>query len=346
MITRKYDVEIVPQIYDELGIYESAEIGARICYKSEGVIKYNEDGRSITAKPFVDKLMYVNKHGSIAEHGAVYLKIRYKGISSVFDRYVNNVEVKYENNPYSKVVCVPSTIEDYLKNSENRYVDVYITTNLRVLTENKWLDDLKYLVPMEKYHIPRVMVKFNSQCIISREAHRHRTHSPSEQSTRYCNYSKDKFGGEVNISVPIFAENCQQIKDYNNTVNKEVFLKNYCYDITNNNNDYFDKFDYWMFGNLASEFAYLGMIKCGAIPDEARTILPLDTHTEFVHSAYIWDWFDFLKLRCASNAHKDIQVLAYKLKDMLVKQGYFTEEEFNTYDKGWKLYEDKFQCFV
>ncbi|MCH5167839.1 MAG: FAD-dependent thymidylate synthase [Erysipelotrichales bacterium] len=298
-------VEIIDQKPGKQGIFEQIEKGARICYKSENKTEFNEEGESLTARKFVDNILNVKKHTSVAEHGTVYLKF------PIDDK---NVE-KYCNNKYSKVVSDP----DYL----------YVTTNYRVLLENNWLDDLKapYLceVPEDK-HIRRITVKFWTQVAIAREAHRHRVHSPSEESTRYCNYSKDKFGNEISICEPEFLKNegsYYKIASYDNTKNKEAWLLNYCRTISSDyNNPWFDKVDYWLFANIACEYSYLGMIKLGAKPEEARTILPLDTKTEFYHTAFEDDWKTFLDMRTANVAHDDIKVLAHDLKKQFIERGY------------------------
>ncbi len=83
----------------------------------------------------------------------------------------------------------------------------YITTNLRVLAENKAMDDLKYLSNYEEgKHELRITVHFTTQISITREYNRHRANSMAEQSTRYCNYSKNKFDNEITINLPTWVE--------------------------------------------------------------------------------------------------------------------------------------------
>lgn len=326
MIFIKPKYEIIYQKDDILGAYEQSEIGARTCYKSENGIKKDEKNRSLTAKDFVSKLMNVNKHGSIAEHGAVYLSIK--------EHYIST------SPAYQDVKVLSYQIKKYYENEYSwvNYKDgvFYITTNLRVINENNWwhdLEDTKIKIGKTENHEERLTIRFTTQIAISREANRHRVHSPSEQSTRYCNYSKDKFGNEVNINVPEFVKNENKLKQYDNTINKESWLKNYCHTICNdydydNIDKQFSIVDYWLFGNLAAEFAYQGMIRLGAKPEQARTVLPLDTNTELVHTAYIYDWIQFIKLRCAPNAHPDIRVLATQMKEEFILSGWATEEDF------------------
>ena len=324
MIFIQPSYEIVPQVDDLLGAYERAEIGARTCYKSENVIKKNENGRSETAKAFVEKLMNVNKHGSIGEHGAIYLTTKeryYFPDSCSWEMKILDPDIKkYIDNPYSWV--------------NYRMGYFYITTNLRVINENNLWKDLenpKFVLGKTPDHEERLTIRFNTQIAITREANRHRANSPSEQSTRYCNYSKDKFGNEVNINVPEFVKDEPKLKEYES--NKDEVFFGYCEEIAHmphSNKDFetccdytFDIVDYWLFGNLAAEFAYQGMIRKGAKPEQARTVLPLDTNSELVHTAYISDWIKFLKLRCAENAHPDIRALALKIREDFKNNGWW-----------------------
>lgn len=104
------------QIYsfqdDILGIFEAIEVAGRTCYKSEGNIKFDENGRSLTAEAFVNKLAK-SGHGAMLEHGTVYLRFP---ISD--DKQIQ----KYAKNPYSAVVY---TVDSAL-----------VTTNYRVIVEN------------------------------------------------------------------------------------------------------------------------------------------------------------------------------------------------------------------
>lgn len=120
------------------GIYKQIERCGRICYKSES--KITED----SAKPFVDG-MIKSGHGAMLEHGTVYLHIeidtdeKYKGAT------------KYIRNKYSKIEILSRV---------GHYDNAYITTNLRVLVENGWLDDLRYLCEPTEFHEKRITVHF------------------------------------------------------------------------------------------------------------------------------------------------------------------------------------------
>ena len=139
--------ELIQQEPGLKGIYKQIELAGRICYKSED--KITED----SAQGFADR-MIMNKHFAMLEHGTVYLeffceqpiKVTHNdGTSDVYDatEIYNNLVNKYTKNPYSKVNEHYTGLGGYA---------VYITTNLRVLAENDWMEDLKYLCEPDANH--------------------------------------------------------------------------------------------------------------------------------------------------------------------------------------------------
>lgn len=156
-----------------LDIYKHIELCGRTCYKSED--KITED----SAESFV-KRMIDNNHTAMLEHGTVYLTADHE----ILD--------KYANNKYSKI---------------NYKLDAaYVTTNLRVIAENNWWDDLTYISQSTEYHELRHTVKLTTSLHVYKDLTRHRTMSFAIESTRYCNYSKDKFGGEVTFIDPVWKK--------------------------------------------------------------------------------------------------------------------------------------------
>lgn len=123
------------------GVYKQIEKVGRVCYKSED--KITED----SAKPFVDR-MIKSGHNAMLEHGTVYLKFLWDGKTCELCNQTLPCKLldKYCINKYS--------IVNYNGN------DIYITTNFRVLVENGWLDDLKYICEPTEYHEGRVTVHF------------------------------------------------------------------------------------------------------------------------------------------------------------------------------------------
>ena len=79
-----------------------------------------------------------------------------------------------------------------------------------------------------------------------------------------------------------------------------------------------DALRYWLFGNLATEYSYLNMLRLGRTAQEARTVLALDTRTELVHTAFISDWKHFFDLRALGTTgkpHPDAKILAEPLME-------------------------------
>ena len=225
------------------------------------------------------------------------------------------------------LVCNHGELPLYTNNKFSRCHTIdgkdYITTNLRVLAENKALDDLKFLSDYEEgKHELRITVHFTTQIAITREYNRHRANSMAEQSTRYCNYSKNKFDNEITINLPTWVEE----EGYNGSQEKEDYrLEDMCADIAEGRAQEWSKLDTWIFANQAAEYAYMKLIEAGCKPQEARVILPLDCNTELVHTAFINDWKHFFDLRALGTTgapHPDAKVLALPLMEEFKAKGY------------------------
>ena len=236
---------------------------------------------NLTAEDFVNRLVE-SKHGAMLEHGTVYLKI--SDIRS--DRqYIYPAKGEYMDNKYSR-------INTKLEGPVNaQYIVRYITTNLRVLVENNWLDDLKYVCEPTEYHAKKVTAKFICDRGVSHEIVRHRVMSFAQESTRYCNYSKDKFGQELTFIEPAWEFPPSDIINI-----KERFEA--------------------ILGE--AEANYMELITLGFKPQEARAVLPNALKTEIVVTAFIDDWKHFFELRCDSAAHPDIRKLALDLQKQFI----------------------------
>lgn len=266
------------------GVYKQIELAGRTCYKSEDKITPD------SAKAFVERMIN-SGHGAMLEHGTVYLGMPIETIIPI----EANGWGKYESNKYSKggVVC-----------SINGKKRVAITTNLRVLVENGWLDDLQYICEPTKYHEKRITVRFICDRGVSHEFVRHRVFSFAQESTRYCNYSKDKFGNELTFIQPCYLNEAElaQYGPYHlvsrNKSPESIF-------ICSLNN---------------AEKDYLTLIESGWKAQEARAVLPNALKTELVMTGFATDWPHFFELRCASNAHPQARELAIPLYDEFLNQ--------------------------
>lgn len=297
----KPSFEIIEQEPGFEGILKQIEKVGRTCYKSEDKIKEG------SAKKFVDMLT-TNCHGAMLEHGTVYLKVLLSNELVLEDAYGENNSVsvynRYINNKYSKV--------NYRSGLENVFITdtvepgyAYITTNLRVLVENNWLDDLKYQCEPTEYHDKRITVKFICDRGVSHEYVRHRVFSFAQESTRYCNYSKGKFGEELTFIIPnwlnleegSYKENYLISKQDGEKI-KTIGCNITFWNVSSSQEGRFLEACVW------SEHYYMDLINTwGWKPQQARNILPNSLKTELVMTGFIDDWKHFFELRCDSAAH-------------------------------------------
>lgn len=122
---------------------------------------------------------------------------------------------------------------------------------------------------------------------VTHEIVRHRIASYSQESTRYCNYTNDKFNNQIS---------CIDI------------ATGFQYDL----NDETDrrKYEVWQEAMDAAEQAYFRMLELGAKPQEARSVLPNSLKTELVITMNLREWRHFFKLRAAAAAHPQMRELA------------------------------------
>ena len=280
----KPKAELLPWFSGIEGIYKTIELAGRTCYKSESKITEG------SAKPFVDRMIN-SSHYAMLEHGTVYLFIANTGNDSL---YFN----KYSDNKYSKV-------------QYDKLGYVYVTTNFRVLVENDWLDDLKYLCDPTEYHEMRYSFKLITSIGVTREMNRHRVNSIAEMSTRYCNYSKEKFNNQVSFCIPEWLAIEEQevtVRDLQKTLAKSLSV-----------NEYF-----FLSKLLSDEKSYMILSQHGWQPQQAREVLPLCTATEIVHTAFASDWKHFFDLRLFGKTgapHPNMKQLAELMKIEAEKQG-------------------------
>lgn len=118
---------------------------------------------------------------------------------------------------------------------------------------------------------------------VSHELVRHRIASFAQESTRYCNYGKDKCGNEISVIEPLFFEKGT------------------------------GEYDVWRSGMETAEHCYLSLVKQGATPQEARSVLPNSTKTEVAMTANFREWRNFFKLRIAEGAHPQMREVTIPL---------------------------------
>ena len=278
------------------GVYKQIERVGRVCFMSED--KISDD----SAKSFVDRIVK-SGHGAMLEHGTVYLDVP----NSAGDY---NLVPFFASNPYSKVVIKP--LDDRVHN--------YVTTNFRVIVENfaeEYIPDiLQYLCEPTECHEKRITVHFVCDRGVSHEFVRHRVMSFAQESTRYCNYSKDKFGNELTFIEPCWLE------DYNykdNTYN-QLFIDSLRFAEAH----YLDLLKKWD-DKIPDKRYKTGFRNNPWTPQQARTVLPNALKTELIVTGFVSDWKKFFRLRSriaeTGKPNPQAQELAEPLMDEFVKRG-------------------------
>lgn len=288
-------IESSVQIIEEKDPYKMIELAGRTCYKSEDKITEN------SAKEFVDRMIKLG-HGAMLEHGTIYLTI---------DGEDPNLS-KIQSNPHTKVNLVP-----YEVLTESNYTisyKAYITTNLRVLVENNLKELLCYQVEPTEHHEKRITAKFICDRGVSHEFVRHRVFSFAQESTRYCDYSKDKFGNDITYIIPSWLDLPEG--KYSNWDNDwcDVSELKLLYPEVDNLSDPANCF---LQSIKNAEYYYFMLINRGWKPQQARQVLPNATKTELVMTGFESDWEGFFKLRCSGAAHPDARKLADKLRSLM-----------------------------
>ena len=269
---------LTPTSYNYNDIIKHIELCGRTCYKSE------DKRTDFSAEKFVNMLKS-NHHMSVLEHGTVYLDMPMNDNFSAI------------HNPYS-------VVNFYL--DEDGFERIAMTTNYRVILENNLDEEFKLYsisIPTE-HHEQRYTFRITCSRAIANEVVRHRQMSYSQESTRYCNYSKDKFGGELTFIKP-------------------EWLSENAFEVGNKSGDvsYLNKAESTYLNSLIdSEVNYLDLIKENIKPENARGVLLLDLKTELIVTGTKSQWDAFFKLRCAKSAHPDIQIIANQIKNMIYEK--------------------------
>lgn len=288
-------VEIIEQEPGLEGVYKNIEKAGRLCYKSED--KICEGSAEKMVNFLVGKL-----HGTPLEHGTIYLHRCFP----IDAEETIAFKQRYTLNKYSQIKC------ELIKEE----IHIYVTTNYRVLIENKWLDDLQYLCEPTTYHEKRVSAKFILSRSIANEFIRHRVMSPCQESQRYCNYNLGKFGSEITFVIPEWVKDrINDTASYNN--NDDLARVPYAEAVFDPRMTSNKAISIWLKDLKNTESDYLDLINEGLKPEDARSVLNNDCKTELMLTGFTSDWEHFLSLRTAKAAHPDARILANNLKWLL-----------------------------
>ena len=302
LINSSYEI-IEPVDYSLESLYKFVELCGRCCYHSYDKITPD------SATKFVNMLIN-SGHVSVLEHATVYLKIHLDSkCTNKFLQEYNYLFEIFKRNPYSVV--------GELSNDRGAK-DMYVTTNLRVLYENVLLDECKQYIcnQPEDMHERRYTVRFICDRGVSHEFVRHRVFSFSQESTRYCNYSKDKFDGVSFIIPKWYSESYHRLvkrDDLPDNFDKHLEIRKQVEIFEDHLKD--------------CEDVYLELLSKGCKPQDARAVLPNALKTELIMTGFKHQWNGFFELRDNKRAHPDAYKLAHDLHEEFIKRNYVHSRE-------------------
>lgn len=352
------NVRIIKQRYsDELieDMYRHIEICGRNCYKSEDRIT------ETSYKKFVDNLMKLG-HGAMLEHGTIYLVIPV-GTPFSDNMYMSKIDAInfFSQNKYSKVVKVNAS-EKIGNGLTAQYYEYFITTNYRVIYENLNFtpSELESQFKFKKYefeefinkfiskprqnHALRHTVEFTYHLAAARDVNRHRVQSVAEESTRYCDYTKEKFGNGLNIVPPerFTAQEAQRQYELHMPAEGENIYRAMISDIYDGTSDSWTDIDWWLWANISAENTYAVLKnQFGWSNQECSLVLPLGTRTCSIHTAYDTDWVHFFNLRALGSTgapRPSIKKLAIQLMETFIKNRWINPDDLD--QKYYKIYEE------
>lgn len=275
----KQSFEFINQTdFSLVGIKKHIERCARVSYKSEDKIT------DTSYEKFVN-MLESRGHDRPLEFGTVYLDIPTKDLEPGYE-YINAVG-KYALNPWS-------IKEDFDNHA-------YISTNYRVIKDNHWESDLQYLCEPTEHHHKRYTVHMILDRGVMDEFRTHVGLSHLAESTRYCNYSKDKFGNELT-----FIDPCWEIKTANEVITPEG---------THVSSDTLE----FLTALNEAEDHYLSLLAKGWTPQQARSVLPLGIKSELISCGFEDSWENFFKRRDAPDAHPMAQEIAKPMHEEFLK---------------------------
>lgn len=264
---------------------------ARVCYQSEPRNNGETDEefvkRVILRNHSFDEIaksreLQLKLHLSVLEHGTVYLNI---------PREEDTI-----------TTCAYLSYNHYSERTYGYGLKSYVTTNMRVLVEQGLTEYLRYICAPTRRHYLRTTFNITTDIGVARELARHRTHSISEESTRYCNYGKSKFGNELTFIIPEWVETRCPNTEHSGPSSADM---------------------YWSSACKEAESNYLRLLENGWTPQQARQILPLSTKVQTIHTAFESDWAEFISLRadaCSGSVHPNMNIIANKIKVLMSKE--------------------------
>lgn len=269
-------IEPKVELLKEDNFYSHVANCARVCYASN-------NNSNVSDEQFCKNILIANNHLSMFRHSTIYCKYD----RNDWNRYTvdtfhlaQNINVIDLGDLY--VIMNGQSYLEFKRNNvaENLKIDSHIIKDL----------------PNELNEYKRFTFKVITQISTSRELNRVSPNNIAERSTRYCNYSKDKFGNQICICKPYYYDNLEIA-------------------------------DQLAFINRMSEYEgnYLNRISRGWKPEDAREFLPLCTATEVVYTYNVREWRHIIDLRyygITGKSHPNAKIIVGMIRDQLIYLGY------------------------
>lgn len=269
-------IEPKVELLKEDDFYSHVANCARVCYASN-------NNSNISDEQFCKNILIANNHLSMFRHATIYCKYN----KNDWNRYtVNTFHLAQNINVIDlEDLYVIMNGQSYLEFKRNN-----IAENLKI--DSHIIKDL----PNELNEYKRFTFKVTTQISTSRELNRVSPNNIAERSTRYCNYSKDKFDNQICICKPYYYDNLEIA-------------------------------DQLAFINRMSEYEgnYLNRISRGWKPEDAREFLPLCTATEVIYTYTVKEWRHIIDLRyygTTGKPHPNAKIIAGLIRDQLIYLGY------------------------
>lgn len=269
-------IEPKVELLKENDFYSHVANCARVCYASN-------NNSNISDEQFCKNVLIANNHLSMFRHATIYCKYN----KNDWNRYtVDTFHLAQNINVIDlEDLYVIMNGQSYLEFKRNN-----IAENLKI--DSHIIKDL----PNELNEYKRFTFKVTTQISTSRELNRVSPNNIAERSTRYCNYSKDKFDNQICICKPYYYDNLEIA-------------------------------DQLAFINRMSEYEgnYLNRISRGWKPEDAREFLPLCTATEVIYTYNVIEWRHIIDLRyygTTGKPHPNAKIIAGMIRDQLIYLGY------------------------
>lgn len=269
-------IEPKVELLKEDNFYSHVANCARVCYASN-------NNSNISDEQFCKNVLIANNHLSMFRHATIYCKYN----KNDWNRYtVDTFHLAQNINVIDlEDLYVIMNGQSYLEFKRNN-----IAENLKI--DSHIIKDL----PNELNEYKRFTFKVTTQISTSRELNRVSPNNIAERSTRYCNYSKDKFDNQICICKPYYYDNLEIA-------------------------------DQLAFINRMSEYEgnYLNRISRRWKPEDAREFLPLCTATEVVYTYNVREWRRIIDLRyygTTGKPHPNAKIIAGMIRDQLIYLGY------------------------